>query len=170
MFRHSCIYVNTDKGIARPADLRGKRAGMEHYDSSAMVWIRGILQEHYGVSVADVEYEVGGNIEPLCAALVSGTLDALCVINPLTASVKEARNVRRLFVDYPLVEKEHFAKTGVFPIMHTVVIRRPLYESQSLDRATSKHWRHFSIYHHDRGLSKRRVPVIELFAPELLDT
>ncbi|MBV9508038.1 MAG: ABC transporter substrate-binding protein [Acidobacteriia bacterium] len=163
-FRHSCIYVNRASGIAHPKDLAGKRVGTPEYQMTAPVWIRGILSDEYGVPVTSPTYFTGGEEEPgrpeklalelppeirvqpisetqtLARALESGELDALYTARaPSTYRGPEGR-VRRLFEDYHEVEREYYLKTRIFPIMHTVAIRRELYEkhpwvAQSLFKA-----------------------------------
>ena len=64
LFRHSSIYIRTDRGIERPADLRGKVIGVPEYAMTAAVWIRGILQDEYGVRAADVKWRSGGLEQP----------------------------------------------------------------------------------------------------------
>lgn len=151
-FRHSCIWINTRSGISRPEDLRGKRIGTPEYQLTANVWIRGLLQHDYGVGPADVHWFTGGqetpgrhekvplqlppeikveNIGPertLNQMLADGELDAF--IGPRTPScfVKGSPDVRRLFPDYVPVEQEYFRRTGIFPIMHLVVIRDDVLE------------------------------------------
>jgi 4,5-dihydroxyphthalate decarboxylase len=164
MFRHSGIYVHDGSGIAAPSDLVGRTVGVAEYQLTANVWIRGILQEHYGVPVASVTYAAGGlhapgraeklplslprdiRVEPipegrtLAQMLVAGEIDALYsprVPAPFAAGRPE---VRRLFPDARGEEERYFAATGVFPVMHTVVLRRPLYQqhrwlAQSLFKA-----------------------------------
>jgi 4,5-dihydroxyphthalate decarboxylase len=163
MFRHSGIYVNSQSGIEEPADLAGRTVGVAEYQLTANVWIRGILAEHYGVPVASVSYATGGlhapgrrekiplslppeiRIEPIPAAktlaqmLVDGEIDAL--YTPRTPAPFAAGNpaVRRLFPDAGREEERYFAATGVFPIMHTVVLRRDRYqENRWLARALLK--------------------------------
>src|SRR6059036_3028453 len=63
-FRHSCIYVHAASGIGEPKDLIGKRVGTPEYQMTAPVWIRGILQDEYGVDPASVDYCTGGEEEP----------------------------------------------------------------------------------------------------------
>lgn len=153
MFRHSGIYVNTGAGISGPQDLVGKRVGVAEYQLTANVWIRGILAEHYGVPVESVEYLTGGlhapgrpekldvdlpagvsvrPIEPgrtLSQMLVDGDIDAM--YTPRTPEpFRDGRpEVTRLFPDAGREEREYFARTGVFPIMHVVAIRREVYEA-----------------------------------------
>lgn len=152
-FRHSCIYVNTDSGIREPKDLIGKRVGTPEYQMTAPVWIRGILAEHYGVPVDSVTYVTGGEEQPgrpeklkldlperikieqigpdqtLSQMLLSGEIDALHTARMPSTFLNGKGKVRRLFPDFAKVEREYFSRTGIFPIMHTVVIRREIYEA-----------------------------------------
>ena len=161
-FRHSCIYVNASSGIRAPKDLIGKRVGVPEYQMTAAVWIRGILDEHFGVPVPGVTYVTGGEeqagrpeksalppeikVEPiphnrtLSQMIESGEIDALYTARMPSTFMGGSGAVRRLFPNYEQVEREYFARTGLFPIMHTVVIRRDGYErnrwlAQSLTKA-----------------------------------
>jgi len=151
-FRHSSIYVNTDSGIRAPADLVGKRIGTPEFQMTAPVWIRGILAEHYGVPVDGVTYFTGGEEEPgrseklkldlppsirvqpigptqtLSAMLAAGEIDALHTARMPSTFGRGDGKVRRLFENYPAVEREYYERTRIFPIMHTVVIRADVYE------------------------------------------
>jgi 4,5-dihydroxyphthalate decarboxylase len=162
-FRHSCIYVNKDSGIREPKDLIGKRIGNPEYQMTAPVWIRGVLQDEYEVPVDSVTYFTGGEEEPnrseklkldlppnikverigptqtLSAMLASGEIDALYTAR-MPSSFHSSTTVKRLFEDFVPVEQDYFRRTGIFPIMHTVVIRREIYEknrwvAQSLYKA-----------------------------------
>ena len=244
-FRHSCIYVNRDAGIREPRDLVGRKVGNPEYQMTAPVWIRGILQDEYGVPVRSVTYFTGGEEEPgrrekleldlprgirvkaigprdtLSAMLEDGAIDALYTAR-MPSTYRPGGRVRRLFEDYMEVERAYFRKTGIFPIMHTVVIRRAIYEkhpwvAMSLFKAFARSqketygdlyvtaalkamlpWltRHvedtralmgedfwpygfernretlstFLRYHHEQGLSKRRLEPEALFAPETLES
>lgn len=150
-FRHSAIYVNTASGIRTPQDLIGKNVGTPEYQLTACVWVRGLLTHEYGVPLDSVTYHTGGQEEPgraeksplqlpheirlqrigrgqtLAAMLASGEIDALYAPRaPSTLST--SASVARLFGDFASVEREYFARTRIFPIMHTVVIRRDVYE------------------------------------------
>jgi len=151
-FRHSCIYVNAGAGIRTPRDLIGKRVGTPEYQMTAPVWIRGILSEHYGVPIDGVTYCTGGleesgraekiklelppniRIEPigekqtLSAMLANGEIDALHTARMPSSFSIGSGGVRRLFANYKEVEQAYFRNTGIFPMMHTVVIRREVYE------------------------------------------
>jgi 4,5-dihydroxyphthalate decarboxylase len=152
MFRHSGIYVNSNSGIREPGDLIGRTVGLAEYQLTANVWIRGILAEHYGVPVASVTYRTGGlhapgrteklplslpddiRVEPvgdgqtLAQLLVAGEIDALYTPRTPAPYAQGRPEVRRLFGDPAQEEAKYYAATGVFPIMHTVVLRRALYE------------------------------------------
>lgn len=152
-FRHSCIYVNANAGIKEPKDLIGKRVGNPEYQMTAPVWIRGILSDHYGVPVDSVTYCTGGEEEPgrseklkldlpssirvepigehqtLSQMLLDGEIDALYTARMPSSFRTGGGRVKRLFENYVDVERQYFRDTGIFPIMHTVAIRRELYEA-----------------------------------------
>jgi len=152
-FRHSSIYINVDSGIRKPADLVGKRVGNPEYQMTAPAWIRGILSDEYGVPVNSVTYFTGGEEEPgrpekikldlpndirverigenqtLSAMLAAGEIDALYTARTPSSYLASGGKVKRLFEDYVDVEREYFRRTKIFPIMHTVVIRRDVYEA-----------------------------------------
>jgi len=163
-FRHSCIYVNRDSGIRAPKDLIGKRVGTPEYQMTAPVWIRGILSDEYGVPVTSASYFTGGEEEPgrpeklalnlppqirvqpiaatqtLSKALETGEIDALYTARMPSSYRGGSGRVIRLFEDYHSVEYEYYRKTKIFPIMHTIAIRREIYEqhrwvAQSLAKA-----------------------------------
>jgi 4,5-dihydroxyphthalate decarboxylase len=151
-FRHSNVYVNERSGIREPKDLIGKRFGTPEYQLTANVWIRGMLSDEYGVGYDSVTYVTGGEEEPgrleklkldlpdsirieaigpgqtLSAMLASGEIDAFHGPRMPSVYANRAPGVLRLFEDYVPVERAYFQKTGIFPIMHTVVIRREIYE------------------------------------------
>lgn len=244
-FRHSSIYINTQSGIRDPGDLAGKRIGNPEYQMTAPVWIRGLLQDEYGVAVDSPTYATGGEEEPgrgeklkldvppnirvqpigptqtLSQMLVDGEIAALQTARMPSTYLSRPDRVRRLFENYPDAEKDYFRRTRIFPIMHTVAIRRELYEAHpwiamSLYKAFAKaqkiayddlyqtaalktmlpwltahveearrelgedYWpygfdanRHvldtFLRYHHEQGLSKRRLAPEDLFARETME-
>ena len=244
-FRHSSIYVNANSGINEPKDLIGKRIASPEYQMTAPVWIRGILSDHYGVPVDAQPYLFGGEEEAgriekmklqlppniqvnpigptqtLSKMLHDGELDALYTARMPSSFLKGDGKVKRLFENYVDVERAYYRETGIFPIMHTVVIRREVYEAnrwiaQSLTKAfiaaqrktyedlyetaalkamlpwltahvedarrefgddwwsyglekNRKTLETFTRYHHEQGLSPRKLDVSELFAPESLE-
>jgi 4,5-dihydroxyphthalate decarboxylase len=163
-FRHSCIYVHAACGIKEPRDLIGRRVGNPEYQMTAPVWIRGILSDEYGVPVNGVTYYRGGEEEPgrveklkldlpedvrvetigpnqtLSAMLAAGEIDALYTARMPSTFRRGDGAVKRLFEDFAPVERDYYRRTGIFPIMHTVAIRRDVYErhpwvAQSLFKA-----------------------------------
>lgn len=151
-FRHSSIYVNADAGIDEPKDLVGRKVGCPEYQMTAPVWIRGILSDEYGVRVEDVSYFTGGEESPnrsekiplslpesirvkrigpdqtLAAMLRDGKIDALYTARKPSTYDGPRGRVQRLFEDFVEIERAYFRRTGIFPIMHTLVIRREVYE------------------------------------------
>jgi 4,5-dihydroxyphthalate decarboxylase len=245
-FRHSCIYVHAGAGIREPKDLIGKRIGNPEYQMTAPVWIRGIMSDEFGVPVTGSTYFSGGEEEPgrpekialnlppeirtesipqdktLSQMIESGEIDALYTARAPSTFERGSGQVKRLFPNYQPVEQQYYQKTKIFPIMHTIAIRRDVYERnpwvvQSLYKAflraqreayedlhqtaalkISLPWlnshveeterimgrdfwpyglepnvevlRTFLRYHHEQGLSKRRLEPRDLFAPEALES
>lgn len=146
-FRHSSIFVNVDAGIREPADLRGKRVGVPKYYMTAAVWIRGLLEDEYGVKPNELLWFEGGknvtkemDIGPpaevriqtipedrdLGEMLEAGELDALATARRPVPAYAAGSRIRRLFANPREVERAYFQKTGIFPIMHMIAIRQEL--------------------------------------------
>jgi 4,5-dihydroxyphthalate decarboxylase len=169
-FRHSCIYVHAAAGITEPRQLAGKRIGTPEYQMTAAVWIRGILADDYGLPVDSPLYFTGGEEEPgrpekmplalppsirvqrigpaetLSSMLASGEIDALYTARA-PSTFRAGGPVKRLFDDFVATERGYYRRTRIFPIMHTVVIRREVYDrapwvAQSLYKAFSVAQRH----------------------------
>lgn len=244
-FRHSCVFINKNKGIKNPQDLRGKIVGLPEYQITAVVWLRGILQDEYGVFPRDILWRTGGEETPgrtekvtmdlppeiriesiphdrtLADMLETGEIDALLSARIPSTYRSGTGNVTRLFENYVEVEAEYFKKTGIFPIMHTIIIKREIYRKHPwiavnlfkafcdskqvvmddyLDTSALRvtlpwlvnevehtkalmgdDWWPYGIsknkktletflrYHHEQGLSKKRMTIDDLFAPETLD-
>ncbi len=152
-FRHSCVYINTHKGLVRPEDLKGRTVGVPEYQMTAALWLRGIFEHEYGVSPRDIHWRSGGEEAPgrveklklqlptdvdyqpipgdktLSEMLDKGEIDALFAARAPSCFLKGSPNVGRLFQDYTQVEKEYYKKTHIFPIMHAIVIKRAIYEA-----------------------------------------
>jgi 4,5-dihydroxyphthalate decarboxylase len=150
MFRHGFIFINRGAGIRTPADLAGKRIGVQGFQMTAAVWIRGFLRDEYGVSFAEVEWCEGGvnetvlpgtattsmhppglRVRParagetLSAMLADGRLDAI-IGATIPESLYTDERVVRLFPNTHDVERAYFERTGIFPIMHGLVVRSEL--------------------------------------------
>jgi 4,5-dihydroxyphthalate decarboxylase len=117
-----------------------------------VVWLRGIFQDEYGVLPKDIRWRSGGEETPgrvekigldlpsdidlkpiprdktLSQMIDEGELDALFTARAPSSFIKGSPNVGRLFENYREIEEQYFKKTGIFPIMHTVIIRRSIYE------------------------------------------
>jgi 4,5-dihydroxyphthalate decarboxylase len=149
-FRFSSIFVNTAKRIKEPADLAGKRIGVPVFDMAAAVWLRGIFQDHYGLSRTSPIYVAGGleaaragdehpqfypdrfkheqrNDKSLAILLAEGEIDALYTAR--APSTWPSASVGRLFEDPMQAELDYFSKTGIFPPMHVVAVKRQLAEA-----------------------------------------
>ena len=152
MFRHSCVYVNSGSGIRDPGDLVGRRVGCPEYQMTAAVWLKGIMADRHGVPVDSVEYFTGGLEQPgrhetpmnlpasiqvteigpgktLSAMLEAGEIDALYTAHKPSTFRDGTGPVRRLWPDPGPVERQYFADTGIFPIMHVIVIRWDTYQA-----------------------------------------
>jgi 4,5-dihydroxyphthalate decarboxylase len=155
-FFHASIIVRTDAGIATPADLRGKRIGVPEYQQTWAIWSRGVLQHEFGVHPRDIEWFMERNPEKshggatgfsapgvrlhyippstnIGEMLLRGELDGalLYLVHPnlVDRSTADVSGVTRYLFPDPAAEGRRFyAKTGLFPINHTVVVRRSLLE------------------------------------------
>jgi 4,5-dihydroxyphthalate decarboxylase len=151
VFRHSSIYVRSDGGISGPEQLAGKRVGVPEWAQTAAIYSRGLLAHEYGVELASIHWHQAGVNEPgrrekvalelpigirltvvagrsLSDMLVAGDLDAVLSARPPAPVVAGDPRVRRLFPDSREVELAYARKTGIFPIMHVVALRREIYE------------------------------------------
>ncbi len=245
VFRHSGIYINTSKGITRPEDLRGKTIGVPEYQITANVWIRGILSDDYGVAADQVHWRRGGIEQPgrgerspiklpdsidlqqipddktLSGMLEAGEIDAMISARAPSCLLRGSPKVARLFPNYKDVEADYFKRTGHFPIMHMVGIRKSLVEQHpwlpvnvykafaeakrlamhdlneinmllvtlpwvvheynaTRELMGDDYWPYgfkenlhsldvFTRYHHEQGLSSRKLAPEELFTPSVID-
>jgi 4,5-dihydroxyphthalate decarboxylase len=150
-FRHQDIYIRSDSKIRKPEDLKGARIGMPEYQMTAPVWMRGILQEYYGVAATDVHWFSGGTEKPgreerlkltlppefrltpiapdttLFEMLRRGEIDAVFTARVPSPFLNGEKWIARLFPDFREVEAQYFKQTGIFPIMHTFVLREDVY-------------------------------------------
>ena len=145
--RQSSIYVRRDGPVKAPADLKGRRIGIPEWAQTAAIYSRGLLMHEYGVTLQDVEWHQAGVNEPgrvekvelklpagvryltrpdksLDAMLLAGEIDAAMSAHPPASFEHGDPRIVRLFPDYRRIEDAYFRKTRIFPIMHTVAIRR----------------------------------------------
>jgi 4,5-dihydroxyphthalate decarboxylase len=152
-FRHGAIFVRTDRGINVPADLEGKTIGLVEYDMTAAVVVRGLLRDEYGVDTKSIHWRVGDpevpwretipipwvpygtDVQPmeggatLNDALVNGSIDALIGIEAPSCFTSGTPGITRLFPEWRAAERDYFSRTGIFPIMHAVGIKRDLFDA-----------------------------------------
>jgi 4,5-dihydroxyphthalate decarboxylase len=153
VFRHGFIFYNAKSGIRAPKDLEGKRVGVPLYTMSAAVWIRGLLQHEYDVDLSKIRWvqgalkmagahgsptvapllkpptiEINNSGKSLSRLLADGDLDAVISSRPVEG-IGTNPDLRRMFPNYREVEKDYYRRTGIFPIMHLIAIRRDLHEA-----------------------------------------
>ena len=152
--RHSSIFISVDSGIDSPADLVDKTIGeFGIYSQDSGVWAKGVLMDEHDFDPAANRWIIGGLEKPaepftfvpqtrpegvdirdadpgqaLGPMLERGEIDALFTANVPQAVLDGSPRIRRLFPDYEHVERDWHRRTGIFPIMHTVVVRRRLLE------------------------------------------
>ena len=156
VFRHGFIAVNRGSGIRTPRDLEGKRIGVPLYTMTAAIWIRGHLQHEYGVDLSTIHWvqgsinspgahgnpsvlppvksvpiEINDSGKSLSQLLDEGAIDAT-IGTSLPLAIRHNPEIRRLFPDFRAIEKKFYARTGIFPIMHLVAIRRDVYEKHPI--------------------------------------
>jgi 4,5-dihydroxyphthalate decarboxylase len=147
VFRHSSIYVRKDGPIKTINDLKGRKVGIPEWAQTAAVYSRGFLQDQYGIELSSIHWVQAGVNQPgriekvdlklpkgveitriadksLNEMLLSGEIDAALVARAPDAFVKGNPKIRRLFNDFMDVETDYYKKTGIFPIMHAVAVKR----------------------------------------------
>ncbi len=149
-FRHTSVYIRNDKGIDKPEDLRGKRIGIAEYQLSANVWVRGILEDEYGVKPSDIIWVRGGMDTPgrpekikidlppdikveeappgatLNQMLIDGEIDGFVGPRWPRCYGEGHPEITRLFSKSVQVAEDYYRRTKIFPIMHVLGIRRAL--------------------------------------------
>lgn len=153
VFRHSCIYVRNGAGIHAPADLKGKRVGTTQYGATAVVMMKGMLQDEYRLAPRDMHWIVGGLTKPAEKPLIplnlpddislefagsgksledmfaASELDALISIYIPRLFLSGWPGIARLFPDFKAQEQDYFRRTGIFPIMHIIAMRKAVFEA-----------------------------------------
>jgi len=148
-FRHTSIYVRKDR-VRRPEDLKGRRIGLPEYQLTANVWARAFLEDDHGVRPSDVTWVRGGIDTPgrpekiklqlpanvkveaspddttISELLDRGEIDGFMAPRPPNRKALANPNIGWLFDDPTAAAKDHYRRTGVFPIMHVLAIRKEL--------------------------------------------
>ena len=145
-FRHGFMFINTGKGIAKPADLKGRKIGVKTLMTSAVLWMRGLLEQEYAVPLNSIEWfaELDDDVDVSLPAdikytrlpsnksvetmLAEGELDAVFHSDLIKPFLAKDPRVARLFPDHKAEEMAYFQRTGIFPIMHVVGLRQGLVE------------------------------------------
>ena len=175
-FRHTSIYVRKDR-IKKPEDLKGKKIGIPEYQLTAIVWARSILQDDYGIAPENVVWVRGGIDTPgrpekikldlpagvriesapenmtISEMLDRGDLDGFIAPRPPSGAAASNPNVGWLFDDPTTVAKDYYRRTGIFPIMHVVGIRKEL--------AEKNRWLPGAVY---KAFSESKTKALELLA------
>ena len=151
VFRHSAIFIRDGSDIREPAQLAGRRVGIPQWSQTATVYVRGYLAHEVAISLASIEWLQAGVNEPgrtepakltlppgvrvtpmpdrtLSRMLLDGEIDAMITAHPPEPFVRGEPGIRRLFPDFQKDEESYFKRTGIFPIMHVMVVRRDAYE------------------------------------------
>lgn len=151
-FRQHAFYVATDRPIERPEDLAGKRVGIPNWVQTACVYTRAYLVHQVGIPLKDIDwYQAGVNVaghvdevqgklpdgvrytprpdSSLTDLLVKGEVDCIISARPPRAFEEGDPRIRRLFTDFRAVEEDYWKKTGIFPIMHTIALRRDVVDA-----------------------------------------
>ncbi|MDB5507684.1 MAG: hypothetical protein JWL93_153 [Hyphomicrobiales bacterium] len=156
-FRHGFVFINTTKGIKSPKDLIGKKVGLKQYQSSAILWLRGLLEHEYGVPFKSIEWytELAESIEftppeglklsrvrddqSVETMLAEGELDALIHPDLIQPLIDKDPRVGRLFPNYKEEEIAFYKRTQIFPIMHTMGIKKEIVDKHP--------WVPINLYH-----------------------
>ncbi|HUZ75604.1 MAG TPA: ABC transporter substrate-binding protein [Stellaceae bacterium] len=143
-FRHGFVFVNAAAGIKEPRDLIGKTIGSTNFQPASNIWMRGILEQYYGLPhrqvtwlvdrSEDLEFERQKDLRIVTAPpgksvetmLAEGEIPAMLSPSVPRLFAEGDRRIVRLFPDYKAVEIDFFRRTGIFPIMHTTVIRQEI--------------------------------------------
>jgi len=151
VFRHSAFYVRTDRGIAKPKDLEGKKVGIPEWAQTAGIYARGYLSDTAGVDLRKIHWVQAGMNEAgreekvefklppgiqyeqrrdtsISAMLLSGEIDAAISARVPDAFEKGGGKIVRLFPEYRAEEARYHAATGIYPIMHVIAMRRTVFE------------------------------------------
>ncbi|MFL6931811.1 MAG: ABC transporter substrate-binding protein [Xanthobacteraceae bacterium] len=143
-FRHGFVFINTKAGITTPKDLIGRKVGGTNFQPASNIWMRGILEEHYGVRHREITWvvdrsedvpftppaglriEMKGSEKPLSNMLADGDLPAMISPTIPAPFVQGDKRIARLFPDYKQIEIDYFRATGIFPIMHVTTVKQEI--------------------------------------------
>jgi 4,5-dihydroxyphthalate decarboxylase len=148
-FRHGFVFINTNAGIRSPRDMIGKRVGGTNFQPAGNIWMRGILEEHYGVPHREITWivdrsedvpfeappglriEMKTSAKSLSDMLADGDLPAMISPTIPRPFALGDKRIARLFADYKQIETDYFRSTGIFPIMHVTTIKQEIVDKYS---------------------------------------
>jgi 4,5-dihydroxyphthalate decarboxylase len=148
-FRHGFVFVNSAAGIREPKDLNGKIVGGTNFQPAANIWMRGILEEHYGLKhrsitwlvdrsedipftpPSDLRIEMKNSPKALSDMLADGDIPAMISPTLPKPFIQGDKRIARLFADYKNVEIDYFRQTGIFPIMHVTTVKQEIVDKYS---------------------------------------
>lgn len=191
-FRHAMVYAYADAGVENPVDLNGKRIAIPEWGMTAVVWIIGILAEEHGFDLRSVQWVAerrprvpvempeGASVrymspgESLSALLDSGAVDAALSHHVPACFANASPRVRRVFPDYVGAEREYYARTGIHPIMHCVVVRRDVHDKNpqafaSIFDALCEARRQTMTSLRDTGVCSAMLPFLPAFMDETVE-
>jgi len=180
-FRHGTLYVRTDRGIRAPRDLEGRRVGIQEYDMTAAVVLRGCLRDGYGVDPFAIRWRVGEKVRTkplefplpdrrptrldleilapgvsLEDRLLAGELDAIASLRVPASFVAGDPRIARLFADPQTEERAFFARTRLFPIMHVIGVKKSVVaQMPSLPGALTR------AFHEAKGLALDELAITQ---------
>lgn len=143
-FRHGFVFINTQSGIKEPKDLNGKIVGGTNFQPAAAIWMRGILEEHYGLkhrsitwlvdreedikftAPSDLKIQMKSSPKSLSDMLADGEIPAMISPTLPKPFVEGDKRIARMFPDYKNVELDYFRQTGNFPIMHVTTVKQEI--------------------------------------------
>ena len=197
-FRHSAVFVNTAAGIEKPQDLAGKTIGeFAMFGHDPGVWMKGVFSDEYGLTPDQCRWVIGGTDHPipafdwvpqpvpegvdarhvadgetLGAMLESGEIDALISVDVPQALLSGSTKIARLFPDYESVERDYYRRTGIFPQMHIVAVRRELAGQTDLLKSVYRAFveaKELTQQKYRREASKQHMGVVTPWFSKLFD-
>ena len=151
-FRHGFISIHRKAGITQPGDLEGRRVGVPLYAMTAAIFLRGLLQHEYGVGLSKIQWvqgainsagahgrptvvplarpvpiEINDSGKSLSELLEARSIDAI-IGTSLPEAIRRNPDIGRMFPNYVELEKDYYKRTGIYPIMHLIAIRKEIYE------------------------------------------
>jgi len=183
-FRHGSIFIRNGGKVKAPADLRGGRIGMTDFYGTTAMWQRGVLQDDFGLDISKVTWVIGPNDaggafkappagledkfnieiakegDDLSTMMARGELDAILALR--TPKAFEQGIMARLFENYREVEEEYYRKTGIFPVLHILIVKR-----DEIDRDPALPAKVFAGFEDAKNRTQREIEEIAFYFTSL---